>query len=823
MKIKNLITIIIYFFSINGESQNSSEIYNRLQKLNVLGSILYIAAHPDDENTRLISYFSNKHHIETTYLSLTRGDGGQNLIGTELTDALGLIRTQELLAARKIDGANQIFTTAIDFGYSKNPNETLKTWNKTSVLKQIVKHIRELKPDIIINRFDHRTAGRTHGHHTASAILSFEAFDLSSKENSFKEQLNKLSLWKPYRLFFNTSWFFYGSPENFEKINKEKYIKYNFGEYNKINGLTYAEIAAKSRSQHKSQGFGSSPKLGGPQWDYLELIKGKPLKSNNIFDGINISWNRINNGKEINVLSNKLINDFDFKNPQKSIPDLLIIYDKIKLIENSYWKKIKLKEVSHLILLCLGLTVQLNSIDELGTPNKNEYLNLKIVNPSEIEVNIQNAYINDLKYSINKTVSNNKLFEKKLSVLLNNNITTPYWLIQNSKKGMYEVQNENLIGMAETPSAISGNLELLINKTIILLPIEANYRFNDPIRGETLTKYTVVPEMTLKIEKPVYLFSNLNSKEINLTVTANKDNVKGLLELLVPLSWKLEPKQINFSIKNKGDKKDFVFKLTPSKKNEEFIIKPIIKSNDKNYIHELNTIKYPHILKQFLLKPSYSKVVKLTLNNNVKKVGYIMGAGDKIPESLNSIGIQVEKINLANTSIKELQSFKTIILGIRAFNTVNELNYKNEMLWNYVNKGGTLIIQYNTTRGLKTKRITPFKLNLSRDRVTDENSIVKILNEDHKIFKFPNNISLNDFEGWVQERGLYFPNKWDSNFEALLEMNDINEKPKRGSLLVASHGKGKIIYTGLSFFRELPAGIPGAFRLFVNLINYRNE
>ena len=314
---KRLLFIFLLNYSIL-LCQDSAEIYKKLKKLKTLSSVLYIAAHPDDENTRLISLFSNHHYSRTAYLSLTRGDGGQNLIGTELGEGLGLIRTQELLEARKIDGGLQFFTTANDFGFSKHPDETLSIWNKEEVLSQIVYLIRSFKPDIIINRFDHRTPGTTHGHHTSSASLSKKAFKLASDPSTFPDQLSKVDVWKPRRQFYNISWWAYGGKEQFRRVDKSKFILVESNPIDFLTGQTNEEVAALSRSQHKSQGFGNSPSFGR-QVEYLELINGDSLLNSNPFDQIDTIWSRIKDGKKVEKLINEIITEFDFEEPSKSI------------------------------------------------------------------------------------------------------------------------------------------------------------------------------------------------------------------------------------------------------------------------------------------------------------------------------------------------------------------------------------------------------------------------------------------------------------------------------------------------------------------------
>ena len=803
-------------------SQNSSEIYSKLEKLNVLGSLLHVGAHPDDENTNLISYFSNKYNVETTYLSLTRGDGGQNLIGSELKDELGVIRTQELIAARKVDGANQLFTSAKDFGYSRNPEETLRIWNKKKLLDEIVSHIRTIQPDIIINRFDHRTSGRTHGHHTSSAILSDKAFDLAANKNEFRDQLNSLSTWEPKRLFLNVSWFFYGSQDNFSRVNKKDFIKFDYSEYNTLRGKTYEEISAESRSQHKSQGFGRSANPGGPKWGYLELIKGKNIDSNNPFEGIDISWNRIKGGKKIDELIKNLLNNFDFKTPEKNVSALINIYNNIEKLDDSYWKNKKINDLKEIIIECLGLNIQLNSKNMLGTPNNSETFNLKIVNPSNVDVLIKNIKTNERNIPINLILSNNNLLEKKVKINTNDRITTPYWLTSEGDLGMFNVKNDENNGLPETQPSISANINIEINGSQINLIKYPFYRFTDPINGEVIIPFTIVPKMTLNLDQQVYIFYNSEPKQIFVSVNAHAEKIEGNLTLKIPDGWEIDPENHKINLDKKGEQKTYVFNVSAKNKNSG-IIKPIVEIENQSYSNSLIEIDYPHITKQFIVKPSYAKANGIDLKNNVYRVGYIMGAGDKIPKTLENIGVDVVEIEPSQIKFENIKYLKTIILGIRSFNVIDELRSKNRVLWEYVKNGGTLIIQYNTTRGLKTNEIAPYKLKLSRDRVTDENSKFKILNKSHPIFNYPNKIENYDFNNWVQERGLYFPSSWSDKFEPHIEFSDYDQIITKGGLLSASYGNGKIIYTGLSFFRQLPAGVSGAYRLFINLINYGHQ
>ena len=815
MNKSNYFVLIVLLCVSKFYSQSSNEIYLKLKKLNFLGSVLYVAAHPDDENTSLISYLSNELHAHTSYLSLTRGDGGQNLIGKELNDLLGVIRTNELLQARAIDGGNQYFTSAIDFGFSKNSNETLKIWPKNDILEEIVRLIREIKPDIIINRFDHRRDGKNHGHHTSSAILSKEAYDISGNPNFYPSQLDSLELWKPFKQYVNISWWRYGSRENFNSINKDNFIKIDITKYNFLTGRTNSEISALSRSQHKSQGFGRSPSLE-KESEFLELIGGLENKSNRIFEGIDTTWNRIEGGGKIKILIDQTIQKFDFENPEKSVRNLLEVFNQIKKLRNSVWKIRKLKEVKEIIKLCLGIKMITNTDFDYGNKGEEIDLDFKILNNSSYPINISKVN-NQFKNSYLKPY---ELYQDNIKFKLPNEFNTPYWLIKGQNNGRFIIDKK----YTNQPRSerVSLPIELKIFETVLDYKVEVNQRFNDPIKGEVINPFYVVPKIAVDFKKDKYLFLDTEPKKIIIEVKNLSNGFKGKIKLNSPVGWEIEKYYFDLHLTEKGESKNIEFQIRPSDNTEDGILSVSILSDDEIIANEslsIFNIEYDHIPKQYIIKPFFPKIKKLDLVLPRKKVGYIMGAGDLVYENLKSIGLNIELIDINVIENQDLDNFDTIIMGIRAFNVNDILNSKNELLFDYAKRGGNLLIQYNTTRNLLTNKLTPFYLNLSRDRVTEEDSPVKILTPLHRALNFPHKITSEDFENWVQERGLYFPNKWDKSFIPILSMNDKNENEKFGSLLIGSHGKGKIIYTGLSFFRQIPSGVTGAYRLLINLIS----
>lgn len=817
-----LITLFSFSFSQAQKPKipSSSEIYESIQKLNFLGSVLYIAAHPDDENTRLISYMSNQVKARTAYLSLTRGDGGQNLIGPEIRELLGVIRTQELLAARRVDGGEQLFTRANDFGYSKHPDETLDIWDKDKVLSDVVLAIRQFKPDIIINRFDHKRAGRTHGHHTTSAILSLEAFDLANDESAYPDLLKQTSLWQPKRLFYNTSWWRYGR-EAFEKLDKSNMISFDIGVYYPLKGLSNNEVASLASSQHLCQGFGRLMQRGS-QKEYIEFLKGEPVTNNNdIFSGIDTSWNRIQNGKAIGDILYNVEENFNFNNPTEHIPQLLEAYKLLYDIEDKHWKTQKIKELKSIIEMCAGLYLEASAITNWATQNESISLNLEVLNRGATPIRLESINNNNLKVSKNILLEENTkyIFKESIKIDSNQKPTTPYWLTKKGTLGMYKVDDTKHIGLPETPRAFKVDFNLLINNVPITITKNVIYRYSKPDKGELYRPFEIIPEVSAKIPEKVIIFENDKQRDIQVLVKAGRDNLEGYVEMNYPNGWNVYPEKQKISITHKDEEQTLIFTVIPPKSQSEGYISPIVHINAKTYTKELIEIDYEHIPFQTVLLPSESKIVRLDIKKRGENIAYIQGAGDVVPESLQQIGYNVRIITPDEINAETLSLFDAVVVGIRAYNTVEDLNFKQQQLFDFVANGGNMIVQYNTSYRIKVDKLAPYELKLSRDRVTDENAVVKILNPEHPVLNFPNRITQNDFEGWTQERGLYFPNEWGEEFTPILSMNDKNETPKEGSLLVAKHGKGHFIYTGLSFFREFPAGVSGAYRLFANMLS----
>lgn len=819
---KSVLALILALFTLSATAQpqprkGSGEILQDLKKLNVLGSVLYIAAHPDDENTRLIAWLANEKKLETAYLSITRGDGGQNLIGPEIREELGIIRTQELLAARRTDGGNQFFTRANDFGYSKTPDETFTIWDRETVLEDMVYVIRTWQPDVIITRFN-TTPGTTHGHHTASAILAEEAMIAAADPNRFPRQLGfSITTWEVKRLFWNTSSWFFRNGE----FDPKKYVQVEVGAYNQFLGESYSEIASRSRTMHKSQGFGSTGSRGEAQ-DYLSPIMGE-MYDMNMFTGIDQSWNRIEGGKEIGALIKQATENFNPEKPWEIVPTLAEAYNKLKFSGPSFYRSRKLDQLADVIKSCMGLYIDFTASTYRASIGEKLTIKGEFVNRSPINATAKSYVIRGsrLDGQLNIQLPNNeeRNLEEEYTVEAKAEISQPYWLRNPGTLGMYSIPGKKYIGKAENDPALLAVLRVEIEGVLVELETPVVYKTNDPVKGEVRRPFVFSPPAFVKLNEDVFLFTSNEPKDIEVQVKSGTDSISGKVKINLPDGWKSSPEFHQVTLKGKDTEKSVKFKVTPTQNGSEGGISAVFENEKGVFNRGLKEIAYDHIPTQTIFPICEAKIARIDLKKKGNLIGYIAGAGDEIPTALATMGYKVETIDMNNVSKEGLKKYDAIVAGIRAYNTNDRLPIVQKELMEYVKNGGTYIIQYNTSHRLLEDDFGPYPIKLSRDRVTVEGAPVKILSPNHPVLNTPNKITSKDFEGWVQERGLYFPNEWDENYTAILEMADPEESDKQGSLLVADYGKGKFVYTGLSFFRELPAGVPGAYRLFANIVS----
>ncbi len=823
---KNFLFLINIFFFINLPAQNrrssGDNVLLDLQKLNTLGSVLYIAAHPDDENTRLLSWLANERHFRTAYLSLTRGDGGQNLIGTEQGEELGMIRTQELLAARRTDGAGQFFTRANDFGFSKNPEETFKIWGKEEILRDVVWVIRKFKPDVIITRFP-TTGEGGHGHHTASAILAMEAFDAAADPKRFPDQLKHVTVWKTKRLFWNNF-----MPSRDAKTDVSGMLKLDVGTYNPLIGESIGEIAARSRSQHKSQGFGVKI-TRGEMLEYFTQLKGDTVKGD-LFETIPTGWTRVESGAAITISIQSAIETFNPFHPEATIPKLVETYALINQINDPFWKEIKIRELEDILIQCAGIYADYTSSEHSVTPGQTVSSTISFIFRQSNMVNLLSmknpVSADSVKF---KSVFKNKLYEQKADIKIPAEmpVSNPYWLEKAHRPGIYEIPDIKLTGNPESAPPLSTDLTFSVNGIRITRNYPLIYKWVDPVKGELSRIVQVLPEVTASFNAPVFTFSGNDVHTVSVTLNANADSVNAELSLQLPEFIQCLPAKLPVAIgKGKTQTYSFLLSVKPTREIKPEMhtdVKAVLSfPENKNAItlKSVTRIAYDHIPVQTKIQDASFVLVHTNMIRKGLKIGYVEGAGDEVANCLINAGYSVTMLDEKQMKPELLKQYDAVIIGIRAFNANEKIGGYMKPLLEYVKNGGTLIEQYNTKNWISdvTVQPGPYAFEISRDRVTDENAEMKILAADHPVFSYPNKITKEDFNGWVQERGLYFPEKWDPAYTALIECADPGEPAKQGALLVADYGSGKFVYTGISFFRQLPAGVPGAYRLMANLI-----
>jgi LmbE family N-acetylglucosaminyl deacetylase len=795
-------------------TMNGAELKIALQKLLSLGSVLYIAAHPDDENTAVLAYMSRERLMRTGYLAVTRGGGGQNLIGSEKGPLMSVLRTYELLEARKIDGAEQFFTRAVDFGFSKTAEESMKIWGKEKILADMVFVIRQFRPDVLLTRFSTDSSGSGHGHHTASAILALEAFQAAGDPTQFPEQLKYVSPWSPKRIFWN-DWRPHWRPDEIKPEEKEKLISLDVGTYNRLLGKSYYEIAAASRSMHKSQGFGALPQRG--QWlDYFNLLAGAPARQD-LFEGIDTTWNRVPGSDKVKKLLQEADRSFLVERPAKIIPLLMEALAELKALPESYWTVQKTKELKEVIRSCAGLWIEAIAADHTVIPGQELKVTAAVINRSGFPFTLKKLVPpgENRAIDIGQPLPGNKPITQEFSLkITRNEYTQPYWLRERPLKGIYPAANHGLKGMAVEPYPFEMEVILESGGREVSLAAPVLYRWRDAVEGEQVRTLNVSPPVTVNFMGEVFYFPGKEAQNVEMILRSGPAPVAGELKLSLPASWRAEPASIPFDMTEPYTEKKVSFKITPP-------LADLLVGGHTYHLSQV-TIKYAHIPLVILHPEDAVRLVRVDLKRTGQRLAYIMGSGDDIPTYLAQVGYRVDLLTDEDLRERDLSIYDAVVVGIRAYNTRDILKQVQGRLMDYVSHGGRLVVQYNVSRGLVTEPVGPFPLQLSRERVVEEDAAVTLLEPGHPLLNYPNKINPIDFEGWVQERGLYFADSWDPQYTPLLSCHDTGEEPQKGGLLFARYGKGVFIYTGYSFFRQLPAGVPGALKLFINIIDAQN-
>jgi LmbE family N-acetylglucosaminyl deacetylase len=798
--------------------RTSSEIALALDHLQVLGSVLYVGAHPDDENTAFLAAMAKGRGIRTAYLSITRGEGGQNLIGPEQGATLGVIRTQELLAARRVDGAEQYFTRAIDFGYSKTAEETLRFWNHDSILADVVWVIRSFRPDVIVTRFTPQAGG--HGNHTASAMLAMEAFHAAADPSRFPGQLRFASTWQAKRLLWNVFRF-----DPADSVRTSGIVRADLGEYSPLLGRSFAELAGEGRSMHKSQGFGAPQNRGEAVNSFQHLLG--DTAAQDLFDGIPLSWSRVTGSDAAASAIEQASAGFTPRNPAACVPALMRAAAALDAIPAQPWVGIKKAQVNALIMACSGLWVEFATPVASTPPGSDLPVTFTIVNRSGAPFTLESVRFpfSLVDSGASTSLAASKPFRMQTSIQLPPALSysQPYWLESPASAGAYTVASQERIGVAEDASRINANVRLSHPDGALTLSVPLRHKTIDPVDGEVYNPFAVTPPVDVRVREPVLLFNGTSTKTLHVSVTGGDRAVDGTLRLVLPPGWSASPRQLEMKLAPGAGEVVYRFQVSATAHASSGIAYAEVGTGQIRTSTTIETVNYKHIPRQVILTPARASLLHSGIISPGGRAAYIEGAGDGLPAAMQQLGYRVETLTDDDLAFTDLSGYDVIVAGIRAHNTRPALRRNQGRLMDYVEKGGTYIVHYVTPPRGETLSLGPYPFSLSRDRVAEEDAPVRMLMPGHPVFTTPNAITPGDFNGWIQERGLYFADRWDRAYDSLLASHDTGEPERNGGLLVGRYGRGYFIYNAYAFFRQLPAGVEGAYRLFANILALRNK
>lgn len=801
----------------------SAELHELLDRLNTVGTVLMLGAHPDDENTAVMAYFARGRHLRTVYFSATRGEGGQNRIGTEQGHLMGVIRTHELLEARRIDGGEQDFATVVDFGYTKTPEEALSVWGEETLLRDMVRSIRTVRPDVIVARFPPRPGSGGHGQHTAVGWTGPVAFEAAGDPRRFPEL--GLPPWRAERYYFNV--FTFGRRMEQQASQQPGRLRLELGEYDPVLGRSYAEIAGESRSMHRSQAMGASQRKGSVP-TFFEYVAGSRA-SEDLFDGIDTTWGRVEGAARVAESLALARDSYRPDRPGETLAHLLAAYKELKPLGGPD-VEYKRAELVRAIELAAGVWVDAaadrwdavagGDIEVTGSvlwraPHAWRWTGTRL--EGLVAADLGSA--GDLE--------RNRIAQRSASVEIPAHAcySQPYWLPERPQGDAQCADLRDSPGPKtvlravfsfETPAGI----EVEIEKPVV-------YRWVDPSLGERTRPLAVVPPLTVAFARENRIFTDSKATDVAVRLASNRGPANATVALTAPDGWTVSPAQKEVRFERRGQEVTARFELTPPSRASGGELTATLTVGGRQIRSGMRTIEYGHIPATPVFPHAAMRVERLDVELLAREVGYVMGAGDKIPEALRELGANVTLLSAEDLAAGDLGRFDAVVTGVRALNTRPDLVAARERVLEYVENGGTLVVQYNTASfrrggpgGAPTATLGPYPMTASRLRVTDEHAEVSFpAGADHPLLSVPNRITADDFEGWVQERGLYFMSDWDERYDAVLACNDEGEDPVAGGMLYARYGKGAYVFTGYSWFRQLPAGVPGAFRIFANLIS----
>lgn len=820
-----------------------------LAKLNVLGSVLFIGAHPDDENNAVMAYCSRGLKLRTGYLSCTRGEGGQNLLGPEQGALLGVLRTQELLAARRDDGGEQYFTRAIDFGFTTSLQETLDKWGHDRTLSDIVWVIRQQQPDVIVLSFS-GTLSDGHGNHQASAILGQEAYEAADNPSRFPEQLKYVRPWRPRRLMrsrfaplnppppgrgADAAGAGRGPGRGPDPFPNQPVITLDTGAFDPVIGRSPREISVISRNEHRSQGQGANIVYGTSE-SLLSFVAGE-MPSKGIFDGIDTSWNRVPAAGRAGELLARALREFDDLHPEKTVATLLEARPFLANLarDGNSWGKWKLEEIDQAIALCAGLRTEAQADASAYTPGSTAKISLTALNRSLLPIALTGIHLSGWD-SVDAPVKNKLLEYNKpdvtalsLPVPARQPWSQPFWLREPHDPGYYNILDQALIGRADILPEVVARFDFAWGSAPFSITEPLHFRGADPSKGEYVRPIAVEPPISIDLPAENFVFPSGAARDFGVQVRALIANQSGEVRLETPQGWKVNPATAPFELKEVGAAQEVIFRLTPPPGPLSGRFKVVAKAGMVEVSDNVDVIPYSHIPAQTVFVPAEGKLSAVPVKVLAKRVGYVMGSSDRVPEALRQMGCQVDLLDEKDLGSGNLAVYDAIVTGVRAYSVRPDLRAAQQRLLDYAKNGGTLVVQYNNSADARISpsvaealdHLGPYPFTFGRDdaRVTDEDSPVKILLPNSPLLNVPNKITAADFTGWVQERGLYFSNKWDAKYQTPIETHDDGKPELPGGMLYTRYGKGAYIFTAYSWFRELPAGVPGAYRIFANLIS----